>query len=83
MKIENLLFSLFVMAIAICSLAAIAWMASFIVGNNIVSTDGSVIGDFQMFSLRVLIGLIFVGLLSGISKLWDLFEFCMKGAPTK
>jgi hypothetical protein len=83
MKIENLLFSLFVMAIAICSLAALGWMTSFIVGNEISSADGSAIGDFHMFSLRVFIGLMFIGLLSGIYKLWDLFVFCMKGAPTK
>lgn len=83
MKAENLLFSLTVLAIAICSLAALGWMASFIVGSGLTTVDGSTPEEFHLFCLRVCMGLMFIGLVSGVNRLWNMFVFCIKGVPTK
>ena len=83
MKIENLLFSLTVLAIAICSLAALGWLVSFMVASELTTVDGIAPEEFYLFCLRVFIGLMLLGLVSGVNRLWNLFVFCMKEAPTK
>jgi hypothetical protein len=83
MKAENLLFSLTVLAIAICSLAALGWMASFMVASDLTTVDGSTPEEFHLFRSRVFIGLMLIGLVSGVNRLWDMFVFCMKESPTK
>ena len=77
MKIENLVFSVLVLIIAIVSLAIFGWCISFIMP---FSASGDV-SDIKMFGLRVLIGVMWLGLINGAMRLWDLFSFCMKEAP--
>jgi len=77
MKIENLVFSVVVLIVAIVVLAIFGWCISFIVP---FSASGDV-SDVRMFGLRVLVGIVFIGLCSGINKLWDLFLFCLTEVP--
>jgi len=78
MKIENLVFSVLVLIVAIVALAIFGWCISFIMP---FSATGDEVSDIRMFALRVLVGTVFIGLCSGVSKLWDLFLFCMREAP--
>ena len=82
MKIENLIFSLVILLFAILALAAMGWLISFTFAPGITVADGTPPSDLEFFGLRVSIGIIFLGLINGMSKLWDLFYFCMTQAPT-
>ena len=80
MKKENLVSSLLIIVLAICALAASGWVISFMIfpGMAMTMVDGSPPSDFEMFVVRVFIGFIFIGLINGTYKLWDLFVFCME-----
>jgi len=82
MKLNNLIFSLIVMVFMILLLAATGWMISFMMVMDINMTDGSLPSDFEVFGLRVYLGAILLGFVTGVSKLWDLFVFCMKYEST-
>ena len=82
MKIENLVFSLIIVFVAIVLLAITGWGISFMWGIDVTNNDGSPITDLQFFGLRVYLGLVLIGFVTGVHKLWDLFYFCMTQAPT-
>lgn len=81
MKIQNLPFALLILFIAIVCLAIFGWGLSFLTGVNLAVTEPTEYTDIRLFIARVLIGLITIGWLVGLSKLWDLFVFVMTGAP--
>ena len=83
MKIENLVFSLIIVFIAIVCLAILGWGFSFVWANNLTLKDSTGNDDVALFVARTFIGFCFMGMMNGLYKLWDLFVFCMKGAPTK
>ena len=82
MKIENLAFSLIVVFVAIVLLAILGWGFSFVWASNITLKESVGNNDIQLFFARAFIGVLFMGIINGIYKLWDLFVFCMKEAPT-
>ena len=82
MKIENLVFSLLVILFAVVMLAIPGWCISFIWGGDFKTTGGEIPSDLQFFGIRVYMGLVLVGFVTGAFKLWDLFYFCMTQAPT-
>ena len=73
MKIENLLFSIIIMVIAIAGLAICGWCLSFLFGFE----NTAELSDIRVFGVRVAIGLVMLGFMAGMSKMWDLFHFCM------
>ena len=77
MKIENLLFSLIVVFVAAVVLSIAGWGVSFLIGINITPTEGFADVAFNVFMVRVLIGLAIIGMASGVLKILDLFVFCM------
>jgi len=83
MKIENLAFSLIIMLMAVILLTVLGWGCSFMWVSEVTLTEsGGKVGDTDLFMIRVFMGICFMGMMNGIYKLWDLFVFCMKQAPT-
>ena len=82
MKIENLAFSLVVVFVAIVILAILGWGFSFVWANNLTLKESTGNDDVALFVARAVIGILFMGMMNGLYKLWDLFSFCMKSAPT-
>jgi hypothetical protein len=78
MKVENLLYSVSVLFFAILALAMFGWGFSFMWDFKISSHEGKTFSGLDYFVIRACAGLIFVGFVSGIYKLLDLFVFCMK-----
>ena len=75
MNINNLIFSILVLFLAICALGAIGWGLTFALGMNVeFKSDAS---DFDIFMVRVMGGVLLMGVANGISKLWGLFSYCM------
>ena len=83
MKIQNLAFSLIVVFVAIVILAILGWGFSFMWASDVTLKDSVEGGDVAIFLARAFIGVCFMGMINGMYKLWDLFVFCMKEAPTK
>ena len=83
MKIKNLGFSLIVMFIVMVFLAIIGWGLSFVWVGDVTLNESTGNDDVAMFVARAFIGIIFMGMMNGLYKLWDLFTYCMKEAPTK
>jgi len=83
MKLENLLFSLFIVFLAIVVLAISGWGITMLMDIELTLKDGQPYSDARVFLSRAVIGCFFLGMMTGISKLFDLFRYCMINAPTK
>jgi hypothetical protein len=83
MKIENLIFSLIVVFVAVVAISILGWGFSFFVAQEIELKDAVSGGDAYLFLARVFIGLSVMGIMNGLYKLWCLFVFIMKEAPVK
>lgn len=83
MKLENLLFSLFIVFLAITALAITGWGVTFLMGVEFTLKDGQSYSDTRIFLSRAFIGCFFIGMITGMFKLFDLFKFCMVNAPTR
>ena len=81
MKLENLVFSLIAVFVAIVILAILGWGLSFVIAKDISLKESFSGGDARLFFARVVIGTCFMGIVNGAMKLWDLFVFCMTEAP--
>lgn len=83
MKIGNLFFSILVLVIAIVLLANIGWVLSYLWDIEIQLNEGSQYPEAMLYLARVCIGLVLVGYIVGMGKLWDLFYYCMTLPPVK
>ena len=75
MKASNIIFSVLVLFLAVCALAAIGWGLTFALGMSIEFKSD--VSDFGIFMTRVMGGVLFIGIVNGFCKLWDLFAYCM------
>jgi len=83
MKLENLLFSLFVVFLAIVVLAISGWGLTMLMDIQLTLKDGQPYSDVRVFLSRAFIGCFLIGMITGMSKLFDLFKYCMVNAPNK
>jgi len=74
MKLENLPFAIIVLFFAVLALGGTGWAASFIIDMEFKE----LITDFEVFKLRMFLGVIILGVYGGVCKLVDLFVYVMK-----
>jgi len=83
MKIGNLFFSILVLVVAIVLLANIGWGLSYLWDIEFQLNPEFQYPEVFYFISRVLIGLVLLGYIVGMGKLWDLFYYCMTLPPAK
>ncbi len=83
MKIGILVFSILVLVIAIVLLAYVGWGLSYLWEIKFQLNEGSQYPEIRLYLVRVCLGLMLVGYIVGLGKLWDLFYYCMTLPPAK
>ena len=83
MKIQNLPFAMLAVFMAIVCLAACGWVVGFMLTIDLAPFESVESGGLKLFGFRVFLGLTFIGLSVGLSRLWNFFVFVMSYAPLK
>ena len=76
-KINRFMFATFATAVLLIIIAAVGWALSFAMLNgNQLNPEQT---DFEVFLMRLFLGVIFIGLINGLYKLGDFFKAAYMG----
>ena len=78
MKLVNIPLALLALITALFTLTAVGFSLSFIFDFELTTHGGAEVTHPEYVLVRTCAGVVLLGYLGGVSKLYDLFVFCLK-----